>query len=359
MPVSKIRFEDPGFRLKSCSVYTFASIQCFFCAILISCTAFQTVFFFRASSFFSRRPYISGRSSRGGARRGGEERRGWVEQDAIGTIRPEDNPPSCPPANRRHLSWTSLRKHEQTKSYSNPLVESKTRTHYGPFGSRRRTAGRRGGAGLGRSGRRRPVAQAHHERTPARAEHKVGGSPRMGLIGSDSAREHEAQGDLEQADADVDSIRPENKHPSGPPANRRDLSWTSLRKQNLTESYVNRWGNEMSGWPAVNPRLTRGWPAVAKRLITGFASALRFWLLTNVPTPICLCKPFTCKACQRTSANCRVQKPDMLWAGRDGALGGAAGRIRAGLRANRIIFPGNKSSGYAPRHRRNVASTSL
>ena len=208
---------------------------------------FKPYFFFAPVHFFSRRPCISGRSSRGGARRGGEERRGWVEQDAIGTIRPEDNPPSCPPANRRHLSWTSLRKHEQTKSYSNPLVESKTRTHYGPFGSRRRTAGRRGGAGLGRSGRRRPVAQAHHERTPARAEHKVGGSPRMGLIGSDSAREHEAQGDLEQADADVDSIRPENKHPSGPPANRRDLSWTSLRKQNLTESYVNRWGNEMSG----------------------------------------------------------------------------------------------------------------
>ena len=26
-------------------------------------------------------------------------------------------------------------------------------------------------------------------------------------------------------------------------------------------------------------------------------SALRCWLLTSVPTPICLCKPFSCKAC--------------------------------------------------------------
>ena len=34
-------------------------------------------------------------------------------------------------------------------------VESKTRTHYGPVGSGRRIAGRRGGAKLGRTGRRR------------------------------------------------------------------------------------------------------------------------------------------------------------------------------------------------------------
>ena len=34
------------------------------------------------------------------------------------------------------------------------LVEPKTRTHHGPVGSGRRTAGRRGGAGLGRTGRR-------------------------------------------------------------------------------------------------------------------------------------------------------------------------------------------------------------
>ena len=39
-----------------------------------------------------------------------------------------------------------------------------------------------------------------------------------------------------------------------------------------------------------NPRLTRGVSA-------GTRSALCSWLLTSGPTPICLCKPFSCKAC--------------------------------------------------------------
>ena len=26
---------------------------------------------------------------------------------------------------------------------------------------------------------------------------------------------------------------------------------------------------------------------------------VRSWMLTSVPTPICLCKPFSCKACPR------------------------------------------------------------
>ena len=56
---------------------------------------------------------------------------------------------------------------------------------------------------------------------------------------------------------------------------------------------------------------------------------------------------------------CRIQNPDIPWAGRVGALGGAAGRGRARLGANRIIRPGNKSPPYPPRHRRNVASMSL
>ena len=33
------------------------------------------------------------------------------------------------------------------------------------------------------------------------------------------------------------------------------------------------------------------------RSIRGTTAALRPWLLTSVPTPICLCKPFSCKAC--------------------------------------------------------------
>ena len=56
---------------------------------------------------------------------------------------------------------------------------------------------------------------------------------------------------------------------------------------------------------------------------------------------------------------CRIQNPDIPRAGRVGAPGGAAGRGRARLRANRIIRPGNKSPPSPPRHRRNVASTSL
>ena len=39
-----------------------------------------------------------------------------------GTVRPGDNHPLCPPelpAHRRQLSWTSLRKHEQTNYYGN------------------------------------------------------------------------------------------------------------------------------------------------------------------------------------------------------------------------------------------------
>ena len=35
-------------------------------------------------------------------------------------------------------------------------------------------------------------------------------------------------------------------------------------------------------------------------MISGTASALRSWLLTRVPMPICLCKPFSCKACPGT-----------------------------------------------------------
>ena len=51
------------------------------------------------------------------------------------------------------------------------------------------------------------------------------------------------------------------------------------------------------------------------------------WLLTSVPTPICLCKLFSCKACPGI---CRVQNPDIPRAGRVGAArGGAAGRGEA------------------------------
>ena len=41
----------------------------------------------------------------------------------------------------------------------------------------------------------------------------------------------------------------------------------------------------------------RGLSAIDNRFIRGTAAALRSWLLTSVPSPICLCKPFSCKAC--------------------------------------------------------------
>ena len=56
---------------------------------------------------------------------------------------------------------------------------------------------------------------------------------------------------------------------------------------------------------------------------------------------------------------CRIQNPDLPWAGQVAASGRAAGRGRAGLGANRTVRPGNKGPPYFPRHRRNVASTSL
>ena len=46
-----------------------------------------------------------------------------------------------------------------------------------------------------------------------------------------------------------------------------------------------------------NPQLTRSSLPVYQRFITETTSALSCWLLTSGPTPFCLCKPFSCKAC--------------------------------------------------------------
>ena len=57
----------------------------------------------------------------GSARRradGGAGRR-WAEQSADISVALEANSPSGPPAHCKQLSWTSLRKHEQRKSYVN------------------------------------------------------------------------------------------------------------------------------------------------------------------------------------------------------------------------------------------------
>ena len=49
--------------------------------------------------------------------------------------------------------------------------------------------------------------------------------------------------------------------------------------------------------PAVDPRFIGGSSAVHPQLINETRSALCSWLLTSGPTPICLCEPFSCKAC--------------------------------------------------------------
>ena len=52
---------------------------------------------------------------------------------------------------------------------------------------------------------------------------------------------------------------------------------------------------------------------------------------------------------------CRIQNPDIPRASRVGAPGGTARRGRAGLGANRAVWPIKASSVYSPRGRRNVA----
>ena len=61
-------------------------------------------------------------------------------------------------------------------------------------------------------------------------------------------------------------------------------------KREQRKPYLNRWRNTTSGWPAVDDRFICV-------LSPWTRSALRSWMLTNVPTTICICKPFSCKAC--------------------------------------------------------------
>ena len=92
--------------------------------------------------------------------------------------------------------------------------------------------------------------------------------------------------------------------------------------------------------------MPRDLSAVYPRFITGTASALRWWLLTSVRTPICLSKPFSCKACPGT---CRIQNTDILRAGRVGAPDGAAGRSRTKLGADRNYSPKKQRSPVPPK----------
>ena len=51
--------------------------------------------------------------------------------------------------------------------------------------------------------------------------------------------------------------------------------------------------------PACDLRSISGSSAILLRFIGGTRSAVFSWLLTIVPTPICLCTLFSCKACLR------------------------------------------------------------
>ena len=148
-------------------------------------------------------------------------------------------------------------------------VDSKTRTYPGRGGARRRTAARRAGAAQGRMGRRRV------------------GSPR--------------------------------KQPSLLPSLPSRASKTTV----LNVSSEARIKEILHKSMEQSSRLTRSVSAVDNRFTSGTKSALRSWLLTSVPTPVCRCKPFSCYACPGIS---RIQNPDIPragwgWAAHCGAVG--------------------------------------
>ena len=113
-----------------------------------------------------------------------------------------------------------------------------------------------------------------------------------GLIRGGARREGGSGRRRAAQDADG-TIHPGDNRPSYPSDDARITFWACLWKHEQRKSYLNRWGP----MEEQNPRLTRGSSAVYPRFINGTRSALRSLLLTGVPTPICLCKPFSCKAC--------------------------------------------------------------
>ena len=63
-------------------------------------------------------------------------------------------------------------------------------------------------------------------------------------------------------------------------------SLTSLWKHEQLKPYVNRRWNK-----------TRGWQPVHNWFISRTTAAIRSWMLTSRPTPLCLCKPFSSQGC--------------------------------------------------------------
>ena len=88
----------------------------------------------------------------------------------------------------------------------------------------------------------------------------------------------------------------------------------------------NRWRNKTRGSLPVHPRF-----------ISGTRSVLSSWLLTSVSSPICLCKPFSCKACpgkyqvrRQPIVNRPLCSPIRPWdfVGRASGSGGMEGCLR-------------------------------
>ena len=73
-----------------------------------------------------------------------------------------------------------------------------------------------------------------------------------------------------------------------------------LAKETTNPLIPRRWKNDLLGVPLearTREILCKPMEEQNHRFNRGTKSALRSWLLTTVPTPICLCKPFSCKAC--------------------------------------------------------------
>ena len=117
-------------------------------------------------------------------------------------------------------------------------VEPKSRTYHGRVRAGRCTAGRRGGAELGRK-RRQRVRSLRRQPSPLPSRTSRASKTTVMDVSS-KARTNEIL------------CKPEKEH---------------------------------------NEQLIRGLFAVYSRFIRGTMAALRSWLLINEPTPICLCKP--------------------------------------------------------------------
>ena len=146
-------------------------------------------------------------------------------------------------------------------------------------------------------------------------------------------------------------VDPARRRPSLLPSiESKTLSWTTLRKHEQRKSHVNRMREQ-------SHRLTTSLSAVDPRLISRTASALRSWLLTRVPTPICLCKPFShARHVRRYYVYLSNPKPGHTTneSGRSARRSGRAESRK--IRCQQNYRLGNKIPSSPSRHRRNVAS---